>query len=122
MKIQLSAYLMTGLLGAAVCCAQGDTQSVPPNSQNPNAAQSSASSSSSPSTTESSESSSTGAIDSGESTHKMSAADRQYMKKCMEQAKKANDGMSEKDMRKSCHHQTMRHAAGEQKNPTTPQY
>jgi hypothetical protein len=44
------------------------------------------------------------------------------MKQCMEQAKQANNGMSDKDMQRSCHDQMKRHAAGEQGKPTTPQY
>ena len=126
MNSKLSAVLMTGLLGATTCAyAQSTTQPMPPNpslQSSPSSPQSAAGQNSSAQS--SADSSSTGDIESGSSTskHTMSAGDRQFMKKCMTDAKQSNDGMSEKDMKKSCHQQLKQHAVGEQDKPTTPQY
>jgi hypothetical protein len=122
MDIKLGAVLMTGLLGAATCAfAQSTSQSPQTNTSSAAAAQSAAGDQS---TTETRDSSSTGHIDSSANANEsqMSTSQREFMRKCMEHAKQANDGMSEKDMKKTCHHQMKQHAAGDQDKPVTPQY
>jgi hypothetical protein len=53
------------------------------------------------------------------STKKMTASQKTFMKDCVTKAKQANNGMSEKDMHKSCREQ-LKANVGKPKQPVTP--
>lgn len=55
----------------------------------------------------------------GTSTKKMTASQKAFMKDCMNKAKQSNNGMSEKDMHKSCRDQ-LKANVGKPQKPVTP--
>ena len=64
--------------------------------------------------------SSPGQTSSDPSHHHMTADQKKFMKDCIAKAKASNNGMSEQDMKKSCHDQLKASAGGEQKDAVTP--